>query len=180
MTRIRLKDGTRLDEPPGVEGYADRIKPNSQLKQATYLATHDGYLFFIGANFANPPAPPGPPTDVDPDTLRQAESIRGAKQILSATGMTDLRRVIAVRRAFQIIPRQMEQVSVQDVPQWEEAEGFWDNVEHFDEDHRDVGGSEGLAKAADSGQMRVRRSFELLMESGRVMRFEVSYASFSL
>ena len=174
-TRIHLKDGTRLDEPPGIEGYIDRIRPNSQMKQSLYLSTYDGYIFFVAATQANPPPPPGPPTDTsDPDAIRQAEVLRGARQIMTASGMCDLRSIIAVRRAFQLIPRHVEEVDLRDTPQWEDVPGFWDNVEHYDEDHRDPGGVEGLAKMSDTAFTRMRRSFELVLKSGSVVRFEVS------
>lgn len=165
-----------MDEPPGIEGYLDRIRPNSQTKQSLYLSTHDGYIFFTNVAQANPPPPPGPPTDAsDPDAIRQAEVLRGARQIMTATGMCDLRSIVAVRRAFQVIPRHTEEVNFRDTPQWEDTPGFWENVEHYDEDHRDPGGSEGLAKTSEAAFVRMRRSFELVLKSGRVVRFEVSF-----
>lgn len=180
-TRVHLKDGTRLDEPPGIEGYLDRIRPNSQLKQSLYVSTHDGYIFFINPTAANPPAPPGPPPDVsDPDALLSAEAVRGARQVLAANGICDLRSIVAVRRAFQVIPRQTEEVSFRDTPPWEDTPEFWAAVEHYEEDYRDAGGAEGLSKAADATQMRVRRSFEVVLKSGRVLRFEVRNARRSI
>ena len=174
-TRVRLKDGTRLDEPAGIEGYLDRIRPSSQFKNNLYLSTHDGYIFFTSAAQAEPPPPPGPPPDVsDPDALRREEALRGARQILSAYGMCDMRSIVAVRRAFQTIPLLIEEVDVRDTPEWEDTPGFWEAVEHFDEDHRDPGGPEGLKKMGDALTMRMRRSFELVLKSGHVVRFEVS------
>jgi hypothetical protein len=176
-TRVVLKDGTRLDEPSGIEGYVDRIRPNSQTKQAIYISTHDGYIFFLPTAHANPPQPPGPPDeDMQADNLRRAEALRGGRQILYASRMSDLRDIIAVRRATQLVPRHKEEVNVSDTPEWEDIEGFWENVESFDEDHRDVGGDDGLAKiskVSEKAQMRVRRSFELLFKTGQVVRFEV-------
>lgn len=171
-TRITLKDGTRLDEPPGIEGYLDRIRPNSQMKQALYLTTHDGYLFFVAASHANPPPPPGPPEDDHTEDLRRAEAIRGGRQILHASRMCDLRNIVVVRRAFQLVPIHTEQVNVKDTPEWDDIDGFWENVESFDEDHRDPGGEEGLSKLGDKVQMRLRRSFEFLLKNGRVVRLE--------
>jgi hypothetical protein len=163
-----------LDEPPGVEGYLDRIRPSSQLKHSVYMSTHDGYIFFINTAQACPPPPPGPPLDVsDPDALRHSEALRGTRQILAASGMLDLRSIVTVRRAFQIIPLHTEEVEYRDRPEWEDTPQFWEAVEHFDEDHRDPGGSEGLTKAEDSVTMRMRRSFELVLKSGRIVRFEV-------
>lgn len=37
----------------------------------------------------------------------------------------------------------------------------------------DIGGAEGLAQAQDKNRLRVRRCFEIVMISGRVIRFEV-------
>ncbi|KAI0699107.1 Pleckstrin homology domain-containing protein [Cytidiella melzeri] len=176
LTRVVIKDGTRLDEPSGIEGYLDRIRPNSQMKHAVYLSTHDGYIFFLPVSHANPPPPPGPPDeDMQAEDLRKVEALRGGRQILNAGRMSDLRDVLAVRRAIQSIPRHSEEVNLKDTPEWEDAEGFWENVESFEQDHRDSGGDEGLAKvskSADKAQLRVRRSFELLFISGRVVRFE--------
>ena len=166
-----------MDEPPGIEGYVERIKPNTQLKQALYLSTHDGYIFFIAPSQANPPPPPGPPDEhLQPEDLRTAEAIRGGRQILHAAHMCDLRDIVAVRRATQLIPRHTEEVGLKNTPEWEDSEGFWENVESLEEDHMDSGGDEGLAKvskASDKARLRVRRSFELLTKTGQVVRFEV-------
>lgn len=65
---------------------------------------------------------------------------------------------------------------VEDRPEWEDAEGFWEAVESFEEDLRDCGGDEGLArvgKAGDRAVLKVRRSFELVFKTGQVVRFEV-------
>ncbi len=124
---------------------------------------------------AHPPPPPGPSIGVnDSQALNTSETIRGARQVLEATGMTDLRNVVAVRRAFQVIPSQSEEVAAHDVPEWEDGESFWENVDNYDDDYRDGGGEEGLANVQDKQQRQVRRSFELLLKSGRIMRFEVS------
>ncbi|GJE98302.1 hypothetical protein PsYK624_145290 [Phanerochaete sordida] len=180
-TRIHLKDGTRLDEPAGVEGYLERIRPNSTMKQALYLSTHDGYLFIANAAQALPPPPPGPPPEVDdPNALHAAEALRGARQVLAAHGLCDLRSIVAVRRAFQVMPPRTADVDATAVPQWEDAPGFWEAVEQDDEDHRDAGGAEGLAKALDTLQMRRRRSFELVLTSGQVVRFEAYSAQYAL
>jgi len=40
-------------------------------------------------------------------------------------------------------------------------------------DEDDIGGAEGLAQVHDKNQLRTRRCFEIVLESGRVMRFEV-------
>ncbi|KAI0086533.1 hypothetical protein BDY19DRAFT_995822 [Irpex rosettiformis] len=172
-TRLILKDGTRLDEPLGIEGYVERIRPNSSFKEALYLSTHDGYIFFLAPSQANPPSPPGPPDEsLKLEDLRTAEAMRGARQILHAAHMSDLRDIVAVRRATQLVSQHIEQVNVKDTPEWEDEENFWENVASFDEDHEDPGGSEGLAKAGDKARLRVRRSFELLFVTGQVVKFE--------
>ncbi|THH01570.1 hypothetical protein EW026_g1154 [Hermanssonia centrifuga] len=130
---------------------------------------------------AHPPPPPGPSIGVnDSQALNTSETIRGARQVLEATGMTDLRNVVAVRRAFQVIPSQSEEVAAHDVPEWEDGESFWENVDTYDDDYRDGGGEEGLANVQDKQQRQVRRSFELLLKSGRIMRFEVYSCQYAL
>ncbi|TCD70536.1 hypothetical protein EIP91_002882 [Steccherinum ochraceum] len=173
-TRIHLKDGTRLDEPFAIEGFLERIRPSSQLKQSVYLSTHDGYLFSNPISHAYPPNPPGPRPDVpDAKSLHASETRRGTNQILHATGVSDMRNIVVVRRAFQSVPVQSEAV-----PQeahggnWEDREEFWARVERTDQDERDGGGEEGLAGASDKMRLRTRRSFELVLASGRVIRFE--------
>lgn len=182
-TRLRLRDGTRLDEPLAVEGFLDRIRPNSQLKQSIYLVTHDGYLFTLSPARAQPPPAPGAPqsapapapgdTPDGTDTRRKEEVRRGRLQILEATGVSDLRSIVAVRRAFQVVARQTEPVDLEDVGDWEDAQDFWAEVERSGSDDEDAGGDTGLAGVRDKGRLRMRRSFELVLASGRVHRFEV-------
>ncbi|KAI0657423.1 Pleckstrin homology domain-containing protein [Cubamyces menziesii] len=185
-TRLHMRDGTRLDEPPAVEGFLDRIRPNSQLKQSLYLVTHDGYLFALNPARAHPPPTPGAPEPASVflgsdsgssetrhgDTRGRAEVRRGQLQILEATGVSDLRSIVAVRRAFQLVPRQMVRVDVQQAADWEDSEDFWAHSERCESDDEDAGGEAGLANARDKTQLRMRRSFELVLTSGRVIRFE--------
>lgn len=175
-SRVRLQDGTRLDEPPGLEGYLERIRPASQRRQPTYLSTHNGYIFFCSAAQALPPPPPGTPQDQDTDDtvdFRRREVLRGAQQVLRAGGMMDLRSVAAVRRAFQLVPVQMDHTPVPPVDAGEDGEDFWVQANTTEDDHEDVGGAEGLSNAPDKMRRHMRRSFELLLSTGRVIRFEV-------
>ena len=175
-TRLHLRDGTRLDEPPAVEGYVERIRPNSQLRQALYLTTHNGYLFTLLPAHAHHPPPPG---FAAPDR-GVGEVRRGAAQILRATGMLDLRSIVAVRRAFQLVPRHADNVPRRDgggaSPEWDETEEFWHAVERVDEDDEDVGGEAGLVRCSlqERPRLKMRRSFELLLTTGNVVRFEAS------
>lgn len=193
-TRVHTKDGTRLDEPPAIEGYLDRIRPNSQLKQSLYLVTHDGYLFALNPTCSHQPPPPGAPGTVppvsqgavsaagsspsgSPDTQRKAEVRRGQLQIMEAMGMTDLRSIVAVRRAFQLLLPQGEQVNGFEGTAWEDSAAFWEQVGRSEGDEEDVGGEVGMAQAKDKAHFRMRRSFELVLTSGRVIRFEVTLNS---
>jgi hypothetical protein len=170
--RLHLKDGTRLDEPPAVEGYLHRIKPNSQIKQPIYLAVHDGYLFCISLQHAFPPNPPGIlPESTDYGSMRQAEVRRGRKQIMHATGVSDLHNIVAIRRAFQAIQRHEGVNSTR--ARTEEDLGIWEEVERTDSDDEDIGGEEGLANSVDKGRQRMRRCFELVLTTGYVVRLEV-------
>lgn len=165
-----MKDGTRLDEPLDIEGYLDRIKPATQTKQPLYLTTHDGYLFAISPENAHPPSPPGTaPEILSPKDLKEAEVYRGTRQILTAHGVLDLRNILAVRRAFHHTPRHTHDDSVND-----DEVGVWQELERTESDDEDRGGEEALATAADKPRKHMRRSFELLMVTGHVVRLEVS------
>ncbi|KAG5648284.1 hypothetical protein DXG03_004854 [Asterophora parasitica] len=174
---VNLKNGSRLLEPPAIEGYVVRIRPNSQSRQSLYLSTHDGNMFVMTPNNAHPPTPPGlannlEDIDLFAETLRKSEVQRGAMQIMSALGVNDLRTVLVVRRAFQQVPQPIhkEIASNQDSDIWS---GIWaQSEERTAEDDRDEGGDEGLNKAEDKPRVRMRRSFELLLTSGRIVRFE--------
>lgn len=172
--RVHLKDGTRLDEPPAVEGYLQRIRPNTQLKQSLYLVTHDGWMFATTPARAYPPTPPGAPLQTEDieASPQDIEVCRGRRQIMHATGMTDLRSIVAVRRAFQIIPSSAEPVYRAKFDS-EDTEEFWAPPESHEMDGLDPGGDEALYKSTDKASLRMRRSFELLLSSGRVIRFEV-------
>ncbi|TDL23189.1 hypothetical protein BD410DRAFT_787507 [Rickenella mellea] len=209
-THITSHDGTRTQEPPAVEGYLSRIKPNSQTKTALYLASHDGYLFSLRPSHAHPPQPPGSISAImagsgdnddvdefDPSEFRAKEVRRSREQIMASDGYCDLRSIVGVRRAFQVVaqrdgPSTMTlNASLSNQTDGSGAalngansqrslgtdggmQGFTDEVEHLPSDDEDEGGDEGLAKATDKGHVRMRRSFELLMRSGHVVRLEAN------
>lgn len=100
--------------------------------------------------------------------MREAEVSRGAKQILTAHGVLDLRNILAVRRAFHHTPRHMHDDSNND-----DEVGVWQELERTESDDEDRGGEDGLATAPDKPRKRMRRSFELLMVTGHVVRLEV-------
>ena len=173
-SRLHLKDGTRLDEPPAIEGYLDRIKPATQTKQPLYVASHDGYLFTMSPERAYPPSPPGTsPEILSPKDLKEAEVCRGGKQVLSSHGVLDLRNILAVRRAFHHTPRHTHEDSNND-----DEVGVWQELERTDSDDEDKGGEEGLATVPDKPRKHMRRSFELLMVTGHVVRLEVGSSTF--
>jgi hypothetical protein len=173
-SKLHLNDGTRLDEPLGIEGYLDRIKPATQTKQSIYVATHDGYLFAMFPEHAYPPSPPGTsPEILSPDDLKEAEVSRGGKQILTAHGVLDLRNILAVRRAFHHIPRHTHEDATND-----DEVGVWQELDRTESDDEDRGGEEELLTAPDKPRKHMRRSFELLMVTGHVVRLEVSPSRF--
>ena len=51
--------------------------------------------------------------------------------------------------------------------------GSVEDVELGGSDDEDDGGETGMSKAKDKPRLRMRRSFELVLVSGRVLRFEV-------
>ena len=182
-THIHLGNGKCLDEPPAIEGYLDRINPISQAKKQIYLSTHNGNLFILNSHAPFPPMPPGlaPMTNqsLDLQALRQAEIRRGINQIMTSTGMSDLRSILAVRRAFHAVPTQMHDLKepAADDMSWV---AIWENSEQRTvEDEEDEGGDLGLSKSADRTQLKMRRSFELLLNTGHVVRFEVFFTKLS-
>ncbi|KAI0056564.1 hypothetical protein BV25DRAFT_1813850 [Artomyces pyxidatus] len=184
-THLHLKDGRHLSEPPAIEGYVERIKPTSQTRQALYLTVHNGLLFTLPPSRAHPPHPPGtvpPPIPADEDyyaTLRLEEVRRGAAQVAEARGVTDLRTVVAVRRAFQTVPVMNENVQAPERPEWDDDELLSAAVERDASDETDIGGEEGLA-GVDRPHGRMRRCFELVMKTGRVIRFETYSAKVAI
>jgi len=173
---VHLKSGEKLLEPPAIEGYLSRIKPSTRQKEQVYLCTHGAYLFSLRPSDANPPTPLEMQLDQgntdDPqeyaEQLRKSEVQRGVTQIMKAMGVGELTSILAVRRAFQVAVRPTHTFK-------------HDNEVHSDgsppdrepEDDGDEGGHEALNKADDQDHIKMKRSFELLLKSGRVVRFEV-------
>ncbi|CAK5280363.1 unnamed protein product [Mycena citricolor] len=161
------KTGTRILEPPAIEGYLERISPRSQAKHLVYLVVHDGNLFSVPQSHANPPSPMGIGAAVNgPDALRQSEVLRGTSQIIHSTGVCDLRAVLAVRRAFQVAVPESHGLEVVD------DHSFGAAVERTESEGEDEGGDEGIFAAQDKAHLRMKRSFELLLQNGHVIRFE--------
>lgn len=158
---VHLPDGTRMDEPPGVEGYLDRIKPQGQTRQPVYISTRDGNLVALAPRDANPPSPPTTHLAyiIDGQTdaglyaknLFQHEVQRGATQIGCAYGVMDLKNIQSVKAA----------VPADSVAQ--------DGDLPVNEDE---GGVEGLAKVQNKQRLRLRRSFEIVLATGPVIHME--------
>jgi hypothetical protein len=130
-TKLVLRDGSTLREPPALEGYLYRYRQDTHLRDPVYVATHDGNIFFVPVASANPPPPPTLPinpanpiplpdpgqyTDIATSTsasvhsthsaatpllTRAGEVARGAAQILVAKSFLDMRNIVEVRRATE-------------------------------------------------------------------------------
>jgi hypothetical protein len=163
---IHLSNGTKMFEPPAIEGYLDRIKPQGQGHQRVYLVTHGGNLFTLSPWDANPPTSPsthlsrivsGERASVEQYSkdMFENEIERGAAQIRAAYGVMDLRNISAVKRVHASL-----------------SEDDGEVVERDTVDEEDEGGPEGLARVQDKPQLRLRRSFEIIFTSGPVLRLE--------
>jgi hypothetical protein len=149
------------------------------MSQSVYLATHDGNLFVLAPHHSHPPLPPGLASSIGDlesyaESLRKSEAQRGAIQIIEATGVNDFRTILAVRRAFHLAPESThnEKKKPQDDDIWF---SIWSQPEErTPDDDQDIGGEEGLSKSDDKPRLRMHRSFELLLNTGRIIRFEVS------
>ena len=106
-----------------------------------------------------------------PLSFKGREIQRGTEQVLHADGFIDLRNIMAIRRAFQLpVPlRHLEsgQNGAISPPQPNNPH------ERQEEDESDEGGDEILARHPNKPYFKMRRSFELLMRTGHVIRFEV-------
>lgn len=113
--------------------------------------------------------------------MRQTEVKKGIQHIIHAIGVCDVRDILAVRRAFHLIPTGKHSTEDIRVPKVHEDNdewlGTW-SVERTDSDGEDEGGDQGLAKTDDKSKLRMHRSFEFLLRSGHVIRFEVGYSCF--
>ncbi|KAG8743527.1 hypothetical protein FRC10_011918 [Ceratobasidium sp. 414] len=173
------------DEPPAIEGYLHRIKPKTLVKTNIYITSHDGYLFTLRYADAEPPTPPTllqAPLDAGGHKLaRERELRRRRSTILDADGYIDLRSILAVRRAVELNPSvgpidigaTRAKPLLHDVTEEDNDDCRW--VDQADEsDGEDEGGEDFLSKADDKPRLKMKRSFELVMRSGRVVRFEVN------
>lgn len=177
LTKARLADGTDLMEPPSIEGYLYRIKPSTQTRSNIYVSSHDGNLFTMTPAHAFPPPVPQLPEELtikseskNSALTREIEVTRGAQQILHATGYVDIRDISVVRRASEIL-------TPQSCPALGEGEMILQLPDDSDlldmPNEHDPGGEEFLSQSTDWANERLKRSFELVMRSGAVMRFEV-------
>ncbi|KAG9103832.1 hypothetical protein FRC06_007644 [Ceratobasidium sp. 370] len=171
------------DEPPAIEGYLHRIKPKTLVKTNVYITSHDGYLFTLRYADAEPPTPPTllqAPLDAAGHKLaRERELRRGRSMILDADGYIDLRSILAVRRAVELNPS-VGPIDIgatrakplqHDLTEEGDDDCQW--VDQADEsDGEDEGGEDFLSKSDDKPRLKMKRSFELVMRSGRVVRFE--------
>lgn len=176
---IHLPDGTKVHEPPCIEGYLDRIKLSSQSKQHIYLTSHDGHLFALWPSNSHAPVPPNVHlsralSSYHNESLeytrafREAEVARGASQIAAAFEAFDLRNIREIRKAtHETIDNDARTHAPATV-----AGGSVGNQDILTRDEVDIGGAEGLAQAHDKNRLRVRRCFEIVMICGRVIRFE--------
>jgi hypothetical protein len=181
--RVHLPSGRALTEPPGIEGYLDRIRPNSRTRTAVYVATHAGNLVFARGARGYPPPPPGAPrpsdggagADEDEDAPG-VEARRGARQILDADGVFDMRSVLIVRRAFVDVAVAQDVQAAQQLASLEHGALEDETLERDTSDDEDAGGEEALT-ALGTGpprtRVRTRRSFELVLKNGQIVRLEV-------
>jgi hypothetical protein len=186
-SKVHIKDGRQLSEPPSIEGYVSHVRSGSGSREEVYLSVHNGLLFTLTPSHAHIPSLPGMvpvPHGSDQDirdTLREEEVRRGAAQVLAARSVMDLRAVVAVRRAFRPIfhPSQSVHDSAMRDPV-EDEQGVDVEVAHEESDVLDTGGDSGLTGMHDATTIRMRRCFELVTKTGNVVRFEVRSSQTSL
>lgn len=106
---------------------------------------------------------------------RSAELRRGAQQIFRSDGYIDMRSVMAVRRATQATIPSVVLMPEGNIPGVNETP---DHHTHLEEastsDGEDAGGDGALNSSKDKQGLRLKRSFELVLRTGHVIRLEVS------
>ncbi|KAH8824972.1 Pleckstrin homology domain-containing protein [Flagelloscypha sp. PMI_526] len=135
----------RIQEPDSIEGYLDRIKPATHVKQQVYLAVHEGFLCSIHAAHAHPPQPPVPPPP--------GEDL--------ATYTFKFRKAGGIKRSVAAVssnPTHDEREPEHSHPSWQD---HWLAEEPVEEDDMHC-----LEAHPDKNHARMRRSFELLLKSG--------------
>jgi hypothetical protein len=88
---------------------------------------------------------------------------------LTAFGVSDLRDILTVRRAFQPVAQE----SHRETNKEGDSNSPLTQTEVSASDDEDEGGIDGLTKSDDKPRLRMKRSFELLLKNGHVVRFEV-------
>jgi len=177
-TFLHLKNGIPFAQPPAIEGYVEHIRPGTQAKQSLYLVSHCGNLFTLSPHRAQPPPPPGcalmsSSLEEYKHTTMKVEIKRGIYHLMHAHGVCDLRSIVMVQRAFQLVPQRHHN---QKDDRLTEESWFHDSSqvdERMDSDDEDEGGDESLNRSDHKPYLRMKRSFELLLNTGRVIRFEV-------
>ncbi|KAF8333544.1 Pleckstrin homology domain-containing protein [Cantharellus anzutake] len=177
QSKLKLTSGSMIHEPDAIEGYLYQIRPNSQSRTAVYVSTHSGNLFTMTHWHAFPPSVP----ELRPNTggmnrpRAQNELRRGSDQVLHANGFLDLRDILSVRKALApLAPSQ----KIATLDPSELGGPILVDVDH-DDDLRDVFGQDatGIVEDELSGQedetVRMKKSFEIVMRTGAVIRFEL-------
>lgn len=102
--KVRLQDGTMLDEPPGIEGYVIRHKSDVAPKEEVYLCIADGHCFISSASGATPPLLPrrkgSSPAELFPqlhERFLDGERRRLASFVEQSAGCIDLSRVATIK-----------------------------------------------------------------------------------
>lgn len=192
ITKARLADGSELEEPEGIEGYLYRLKLKTQARTNVYISSHDGYLFTLQTAHANPPPIPqanslGDSTDASSaptSYTREDEIRRAASQILKSSGYMDLRDIVEVRRpskhkgatASSHSPHHSpESTNDTNAPGHERDDDFPspDPSHEVDSDSEEPGGEAHLAAHPNTPHLKLKRTFELVLRSGMILRFEV-------
>lgn len=133
------------------------------------------------AHAPEPPAPPVTLIDHDiktEDSKRAAELQRGAQQIFRSDGYIDLRSIIAVRRATQTtVPRfaAPDRGNIQDVNHSlaDDDPNLMEPENGTTSDAEDTGGDDVLNTHANRQRLKLKRSFDITLRTGHVIRFEV-------
>lgn len=153
-----------MKQPAHIEGYVYVIKRKARRRAPHYLITYDGYLCSIPINKVDPPIPPSSLMRYSKDKSypRRDEAARLRSQIMNTNTIWDLRNVLVVRRILDT----RDPVAIES----EHAV-----TRRADSDIADSTSGNQLGWSENRARIRMHRSFEIILNSGQIFRFEVSF-----
>lgn len=182
----------KLSEPPAIEGYVSRVKPNGT-GEKIYLSTHDGHLFLCRPSDCCPPPPPFSKDHVDLkgkfSPKKNSEDRRPSVTFwdtligIGKSGNDEAHLVPSSDEEYFGVLEELEaEEKTRCLKQIRSSRGYIDltgivtlEVLECADDYEvpDIGGEAGLQVSTNRDLTKKRRTLVLTLKNGRVIMFEV-------